>query len=107
MPAQGFGSNRDVFTSSRAPPTYHVDTDKGFIYSVADESFVCQKKNHFQVTVHIGMAAEPQYVQTPSGPQQVNHLLIKVFGVKVGTSGLHRFFKNQRQNQRQNFFKPL
>lgn len=90
MPAQSFGSNGDVFTSSRAPPAYHVDTDKGFIYSVADEAFVCQKKNHFQVTVHIGMAAEPQYVQTPSGPQQVDHLLIKVFGVKVRTSGLRR-----------------
>lgn len=103
MAAQSFGSNGDVFISSRAPPTYHVDTDKGFIYSVADESFVCQKKNHFQVTVHIGMAAEPQHVQTPRGPQQVEHLLIKVFGVKVRMSGLHRFFENQRRN----FFKPL
>lgn len=69
--------------ASRPPPAYHVDTDKGFVYSAADEAFVCQKKNHFQVTIHIGMAAEPQYVRTPSGPQAVDHFQIKVFGVKV------------------------
>lgn len=72
---------------SRAPPAYHVDTDKGFVYSVADEAFVCQKKNHFQVTVHVGAApAETHYVHTASGRREVDHLLIKVFGVKVGQS---------------------
>uniref|UniRef100_A0A3B5AU93 Myelin regulatory factor like n=1 Tax=Stegastes partitus TaxID=144197 RepID=A0A3B5AU93_9TELE len=66
-----------------SPPAYHVDTDKGFNYSAIDEAFVCQKKNHFQVTVHIGVAAEPQYVRTPSGPRQVDHFQMKVFGVKT------------------------
>ncbi|XP_023275464.1 myelin regulatory factor-like protein [Seriola lalandi dorsalis] len=66
-----------------SPPAYHVDTDKGFNYSTADEAFICQKKNHFQVTIHIGVAAEPQYVRTPSGSQQVDHFLIKVFGIKL------------------------
>lgn len=77
---------------STAPPAYHVDTDKGFVYSVADEAFVCQKKNHFQVTVHVGAAAataaaETHYVHTAGGTLEVDHLLIKVFGVKVGQSG--------------------
>lgn len=72
---------------SRAPPAYHVDTDKGFVYSVADEAFVCQKKNHFQVTVHVGgTAADPHYVHTAGGTLEVDHLLVKVFGVKVGQS---------------------
>ncbi|XP_071357816.1 myelin regulatory factor-like protein isoform X2 [Trachinotus anak] len=66
-----------------SPPAYHVDTDKGFNYSTADEAFICQKKNHFQVTIHIGVAAEPQYVRTPSGTQEVDHFQIKVFGVKL------------------------
>ncbi|KAF0028755.1 hypothetical protein F2P81_017860 [Scophthalmus maximus] len=65
------------------PPAVHVDTDKGFNYSSADESFICQKKNHFQVTIQIGVAAEPQYVRTPTGTQEVDHFLIKVFGVKL------------------------
>lgn len=73
----------NVSRLSRSAPAYHVDTDKGFLYSSADEAFVCQKKNHFQVTVHIGVATEPRYVRTPRGPQEVNHFLIKVFGIKV------------------------
>ncbi|XP_047430695.1 myelin regulatory factor-like protein [Mugil cephalus] len=68
-----------------SPPAYHVDTDKGFNYSTPDEAFVCQKKNHFQVTIHIGMAAEPQYVGTQSGPKEVDHFQIKVFGIKLET----------------------
>lgn len=75
--------NHQGLTFSRSPPAYHVDTDKGFIYSTTDEAFVCQKKNHFQVTVHIGVATEPRYVRTPRGPQEVDHFLIKVFGIKV------------------------
>uniref|UniRef100_A0A8C4HN99 Myelin regulatory factor like n=1 Tax=Dicentrarchus labrax TaxID=13489 RepID=A0A8C4HN99_DICLA len=82
-----------------SPPAYHVDTDKGFIYSTADEAFVCQKKNHFQVTIHIGVAAEPQYVKTPSGPQLVDHFLIKVFGVKL-ESPSHQVTIEQSQPDR-------
>ncbi|TNN47322.1 Myelin regulatory factor-like protein [Liparis tanakae] len=69
------------------PPAYHVDTDKGFNYSAADEAFVCQKKNHFQVTVHIGVATEPAYVRTPGGPRAVDHFQIQVFGVKLKCGG--------------------
>lgn len=64
-------------------PGYHVDTDKGFSYSAADEAFVCQKKNHFQVTVHIGMAGDPKYVKTTVGPMPVDSFQVKVFGIKV------------------------
>ncbi|XP_036375615.1 myelin regulatory factor-like protein [Megalops cyprinoides] len=64
-------------------PGYHVDTDKGFNYSTTDETFVCQKKNHFQVTVHIGMAGNPRYVKTPSGPKPIESFHLKVFGVKL------------------------
>ncbi|XP_046872375.1 myelin regulatory factor-like protein [Hypomesus transpacificus] len=63
-------------------PGYHVDTDKGFNYSLADEAFVCQKKNHFQVTVHVGMVGDPAYIKTPSGPAPVESFQVKVFGVK-------------------------
>lgn len=82
-----------------SPPAYHVDTDKGFVYSVADESFVCQKKNHFQVTIHIGMATEPQYVRTPSGPQAVDHFEIKVFGIKLDSPS-HQVTIEQSQPDR-------
>ncbi|XP_052363324.1 myelin regulatory factor-like protein [Oncorhynchus keta] len=74
-----YNSNYDILPS----PGYHVDTDKGFNYSTADESFVCQKKNHFQVTVHVGMAGDPLYVKTPNGPAPIESFHIKVFGVKL------------------------
>lgn len=72
---------------SRCPPAYQVDTDKGFNYSAADEAFVCQKKNHFQVTVHIGVAAEPRYVRTAAGVHEVDHFQVQVFGIKVCGGG--------------------
>ncbi|KAK6482366.1 myelin regulatory factor-like protein [Huso huso] len=64
-------------------PGYHVDTDKGFNYSTFDEAFVCQKKNHFQVTVHIGMMGNPTYFKTPLGLKPIEKFYVKVFGIKV------------------------
>lgn len=34
-----------------------MDADKGFNFSNPDEAFVCQKKNHFQVTVHVQVSS--------------------------------------------------
>nr|XP_019966141.1 PREDICTED: myelin regulatory factor-like protein [Paralichthys olivaceus] len=82
-----------------SPPAFHVDADKGFNYSAADEAFICQKKNHFQVTIHIGVAAEPQYVRTPNETQEVDHFLIKLFGVKL-ESPSHQVTIEQSQPDR-------
>ncbi|XP_050963242.1 myelin regulatory factor-like protein isoform X2 [Labeo rohita] len=65
------------------PPGYHVDTDKGFSYSTADEAFVCQKKNHFQVTVHIGMVGDPRFVRTSAGLMPIESFHVNVFGLKL------------------------
>ncbi|XP_078424009.1 myelin regulatory factor-like protein [Cetorhinus maximus] len=62
---------------------YQVDADKGFNFSTADDSFVCQKKNHFQVTVHVGLIGCPKYVKTPLGLKPVEMFFLKIFGVKV------------------------
>ncbi|CAH2326243.1 myelin regulatory factor isoform X2 [Pelobates cultripes] len=64
-------------------PTYKVDADKGFNFSVGDDSFVCQKKNHFQVTVYIGMIGEPKYVKTPEGIVPLECFFLKLNGVKL------------------------
>nr|XP_023681588.1 myelin regulatory factor-like protein [Paramormyrops kingsleyae]XP_023681597.1 myelin regulatory factor-like protein [Paramormyrops kingsleyae]XP_023681606.1 myelin regulatory factor-like protein [Paramormyrops kingsleyae] len=64
-------------------PGYHIESDKGFNYSPADEAFVCQKKNHFQVTVHVGMAGSPRYVKTALGLKPIQSFHVKVFGVKM------------------------
>ncbi|XP_058161311.1 myelin regulatory factor isoform X7 [Dasypus novemcinctus] len=63
--------------------TYRVDADKGFNFSVGDDAFVCQKKNHFQVTVYIGMLGEPKYVKTPEGLKPLDSFYLKLHGVKL------------------------
>ncbi|KAE8607000.1 hypothetical protein XENTR_v10010959 [Xenopus tropicalis] len=64
-------------------PTYKVDADKGFNFSSGDDAFVCQKKNHFQVTVYIGMIGEPKYVKTPEGILPIECFYLKLNGVKL------------------------
>ncbi|MBZ3875966.1 Myelin regulatory factor [Sciurus carolinensis] len=66
--------------------TYRVDADKGFNFSVGDDAFVCQKKNHFQVTVYIGMLGEPKYVKTPEGLKPLDCFHLKLHGVKADST---------------------
>ncbi|KAG7458344.1 myelin regulatory factor [Solea senegalensis] len=90
-----------------SPPAYHVDTDKGFNYSAPDEAFICQKKNHFQVTIHIGVAAEPQYVKTPRGTQEVDHFQIKVFGIKLEAPSHHVTIEQSQPDRSKKPFHPV
>lgn len=64
-------------------PTYRVDADKGFNFSLSDDAFVCQKKNHFQVTVYVGMLGDPKYIKTSEGLQPIDCFYLKLNGVKV------------------------
>ncbi|XP_056878522.1 myelin regulatory factor-like protein isoform X1 [Takifugu flavidus] len=99
-----------LFSSSfqtLSPPAYHVDTDKGFVYSTTDEAFVCQKKNHFQVTVHIGVATEPRYIRSPRGPQEVDHFLIKVFGIKMESSSRQVTIEQSQPDRSKKPFHPV
>ncbi|CAH2277878.1 myelin regulatory factor [Pelobates cultripes] len=62
---------------------YQVITDKGFNFSTVDEAYVCQKKNHFQVTVHIRVLGSPKYIKGQLGLSPIESFHLKVFGVKV------------------------
>ncbi|XP_062373976.1 myelin regulatory factor-like protein [Sardina pilchardus] len=87
------------------PPGYHVDTDKGFNYSSADEAFVCQKKNHFQVTVHVRVVGDPKYVKTPKGPASIDSFHVKVFGMKLEAhSNLITIEQSQSDRSKKPFF---
>lgn len=81
-------------------PHYRVDADKGFNFSNADDAFVCQKKNHFQVrnnkiccffitiigqfqiTCHVQLLGDAQFVKTPDGFQKISSFHIHFYGVK-------------------------
>lgn len=72
-------------------PTYRVDADKGFNFSLADDAFVCQKKNHFQVTVYVGMLGDPKYVKTSEGLQPIDCFYLKLNGVKVKATSRQQY----------------
>lgn len=73
---------------------YQVVTDKGFTFSPVDEAFVCQKKNHFQITIHIQVWGSPKFVKTQMGLKPIEMFYLKAFGLKVGLS-LIQFAFNQ------------
>lgn len=62
---------------------YHIVTDKGFNFSAVDDAFVCQKKNHFQITVHIRTTGHPKYVKTQLGMKPIEKFYLKVFGIRA------------------------
>lgn len=63
--------------------TYRLDGDKGFNFSQSDKAFVCQKKNHFQITGCLSFNDVPQYVMTTEGPKPIDELYMHFYGVKV------------------------
>lgn len=56
------------FLTPRPLPHYRVDADKGFNFSSSDDAFVCQKKNHFQITCHAQLQGQAVYVRTTAAP---------------------------------------
>ncbi|XP_044261502.1 myelin regulatory factor isoform X3 [Tribolium madens] len=63
-------------------PHYRVDADKGFNFSNADDAFVCQKKNHFQITCHVQLLGDAQFVKTSDGFQKISSFHLHFYGVK-------------------------
>ncbi|XP_025191683.1 myelin regulatory factor-like protein isoform X1 [Melanaphis sacchari] len=64
-------------------PHYRVDADKGFNFSNVDDAFVCQKKNHFQITCHTQLQGDAQFVRTTEGIHKVGSFHLHFYGVKV------------------------
>ena len=65
---------------------YRVDADKGFNFSPQDDSFVCQKKNHFQVTLHVTVEGCPKFVKlADGGAAQIQAFYVNFHGIKVYT----------------------
>jgi len=89
------------------PPSYRVDADKGFNFSVPDDSFVCQKKNHFQVTVHVGMSGDPRYVKTENGPKKIDHYCIHFKGVKMESTSQSIKIEQSQSDRSKKPFHPV
>lgn len=61
---------------------YRVDADKGFNFSISDDAFVCQKKNHFQITCHARLEGDAKFIRTPSGLEKIKSYHLHFYGVK-------------------------
>ncbi|XP_078272792.1 myelin regulatory factor-like protein [Rhinoraja longicauda] len=86
---------------------YQVDADKGFNFSTVDDSFVCQKKNHFQITVHVGLIGHPKYVKTPTGLKPIETFFLKVFGVKVEAANQVISIEQSQSDRSKKLFNPI
>ncbi|TRY97016.1 hypothetical protein DNTS_001438 [Danionella cerebrum] len=88
--------------------TYRVDADKGFNFSLADDAFVCQKKNHFQVTVYIGMPGDPKYVKSSDGGlQAIECFYLKLNGVKLEAMNQSINVEQSQSDRSKRPFKPV
>ncbi|XP_060050930.1 myelin regulatory factor-like protein [Erinaceus europaeus] len=86
---------------------YQVVTDKGFNYSPADEAFVCQKKNHFQITIHIQVWGSPKFVKTQMGLKPIEMFYLKAFGVKVEATNQIITIEQSQADRSKKIFNPV
>ncbi|KAG1706614.1 Myelin regulatory factor [Nymphon striatum] len=91
------------------PPHYRVDADKGFNFSHSDNSFVCQKKNHFQITAHVQLSTttEPHYVKTPEGLKPIDSYHIHFYGVKVESQSQTIRVEQSQSDRSKKAFHPI
>ncbi|XP_053575191.1 LOW QUALITY PROTEIN: myelin regulatory factor-like protein [Bombina bombina] len=95
-------------TSEKIPTVgFQVITDKGFNFSTADEAYVCQKKNHFQVTVHIRMLGSPKFVKTNLGIKPIEKFNLRVFGVKVESTNQTITIEQSQADRSKRPFNPV
>ncbi|XP_052239397.1 myelin regulatory factor-like isoform X2 [Dreissena polymorpha] len=97
----------DVNLKDLPGPQYRVDADKGFNISTSDESFVCQKKNHFQITCHVCVSGEPKYVRTPEGVKKIDHFCLHFYGVKLESPSQTIKIEQSQSDRSKKPFKPV
>ncbi len=75
------------FISNRNSATFKVEADKGFFFSSFDNAFICQKKNHFQITVQscLGSFSQPVFLRAKNSNatfEPVHMFQLQFYGVK-------------------------
>ncbi|XP_049991399.1 myelin regulatory factor-like protein [Alexandromys fortis] len=86
---------------------YQVVTDKGFTFSPVDEAFVCQKKNHFQITIHIQVWGSPKFVKTQMGLKPIEMFYLKAFGIKVEATNQVIAIEQSQADRSKKTFDPV
>lgn len=86
---------------NRKKPKFIVEADKGFFYSDFDDSFVCQKKNHFQITTYTYVEHEPTFCKlcTETAYHEIDRYELALYGVRK-ESLMHRVDIKQSDSDR-------
>ncbi|XP_044305823.1 myelin regulatory factor-like protein [Varanus komodoensis] len=86
---------------------YHIVTNKGFNFSAVDYAFICQKKNHFQITVYIRVVGSPKFVKTDLGLKPVETFYLKTFGIKMEAPNQVIVIEQSQPNRSKKPFYPV
>eukprot|EP00094_Tigriopus_californicus_P013108 TCALIF_12676-PA protein Name:"Similar to Myrf Myelin regulatory factor (Mus musculus)" AED:0.19 eAED:0.19 QI:157/0.8/0.72/0.81/1/1/11/0/994 len=90
-------------------PVLTVSADKGFNFSMVDDAFIAQKKNHFQLTCHIDMGREePCFIKTKAGTiHPLRHLQMNFHGIKLDTPNSFIRVEQSQTDRTKIKFKPV
>ncbi|XP_068760591.1 myelin regulatory factor-like [Montipora capricornis] len=91
------------------PPLFRVDADKGFNYSFADEAFVCQKKNHLQVTAYMNLQSEqcPKFVKGENELRHIEKFCLHLYGVKMESQASKIGVEQSQADRSKRHYQPL
>ncbi|KAK3907443.1 Myelin regulatory factor [Frankliniella fusca] len=88
-------------------PSYQVVADKGFNFSNADDAFVCQKKNHFQITCHVRLHGDAQFVRATSSLQKILSWQLHFYGVKTEATAQTIKVEQSQSDRSKKAFHPV
>ena len=63
-------------------PMLKVSADKGFNFSLTDDAFIAQKKNHFQLSCQVNIEGEHSLITTDLGCQKIEYFQLNFYGIK-------------------------
>ncbi|XP_015769987.1 PREDICTED: myelin regulatory factor-like isoform X3 [Acropora digitifera] len=100
----------DETTQALPLPQFRVDADKGFTYSFSDEAFVCQKKNHLQVTAYLNLQSEqcPKFVQGEEKElRRIEKFRLHIYGIKMESQASRISVEQSQADRSKRHYEPL
>ena len=64
-------------------PMLKVTADKGFNFSLVDDAFIAQKKNHFQLSCQVNIDRGHTLITTDLGCQKIEYFQLNFYGAKT------------------------
>jgi myelin regulatory factor len=87
---------------------FKVEADKGFTYSTIDDAFICQKKNHFQITTHTTLKNPAKYFKLKNYIHfhEIEYYQLQFYGVKQESQMQYVPIKQSNSNRKPIDYEP-